>query len=118
MKIKLILCIFLLTGFSAFSQIIPRTNCDSCWNPDSLGNHRAVVEFNGSGKIAKVIIPWRRRDEHPELKRIIVEDAKTHEKVLNVKAFMLDRESGEIAFEPVSGKGFYYVYYANGSYHC
>lgn len=111
MKINLILCIFLLTGFSAFSQDIPRTNCNDCWNPDSLGNHRAVVQFNGTGKIAKAIIPWRRRDYHLDLKRIIVEDAKTHAKVLNVKAFVLDRESGEIAFEPVSGNGTYYVYY-------
>jgi hypothetical protein len=111
MKVKLILCIFLLTGFSAFSQDIPRTNCNDCWNPDSLGNHRAVVQFNGTGKIAKAIIPWRRRDYHPDLKRIIVEDAKTHAKVLNVKGFVLDRESGEIAFEPVSGNGTYYVYY-------
>lgn len=92
MKIKLILSIFLLTGFSAFSQDIPRANCNDCWNPDSLGNHRAVVEVSSIGKIAKVIIPWRRRDYHPDLKRIIVEDAKTHAKVLNVKAFVLDRQ--------------------------
>jgi hypothetical protein len=105
------LVVFLLTGFSAFSQNIPRTNCNDCWNPDSLGNHRAVVAFNGEGKIAKVIIRWRRRDDDPDEKRIIVEDAKTHQKVLNVKTYVLDRESGEIAFEPVSGKGMYYVYY-------
>src|SRR5690242_10399245 len=111
MKIKLVLFFFLLTGFSAFSQNIPRTNCNDCWNPDSLGNHRAVVQFSGTGKVAKVMIPWRRRDYHPELKRIIVEDAKTHQKVSNVKTFVLDRESGEIAFQPVSGSGIYYVYY-------
>ncbi len=106
-----ILFISLFAGFSAFSQNIPRTNCDSCWNPDSLGNHRVVVEFDGTGNVAKTDIEWRRRDFHPELKRIIVEDAETHQKVLNVKTFALDRESGEIAFEPVSGKGIYYVYY-------
>jgi hypothetical protein len=109
-KIKWIV-VFLLTGFSAFSQNISRTNCDSCWNPDSLGNHRAVIKFNGSGKIAKVIIPWRRRDDHPDEKRIIVEDARTHQKVLNVKTLVLNRESGEIFFEPVSGSGIYYAYY-------
>ena len=66
MKKNPILFIFLFLGFSAFSQEIPRTNCNDCWNPDSLGNHRAVVEFNGAGNIAKVIIPWRRRDEDPQ----------------------------------------------------
>ena len=94
-----------------FGQNIPRTSCNNCWNADSLGNHRAVVEVTGNGDIAKVDIPWRRRDYHPELKRIIVEDAGTHKKIMNVKTFVLDREHGEIAFEPLSGKGKYYIYY-------
>ena len=111
MKKKLLLCIPLFMGFSAFSQNIPRTNCDSCWNPDSLGNHRVVVAFDDTGNIAKANIEWRRRDFHPELKRIIVEDAKTHQKVLNVKTDNIDREAGEIYFEPLSGKGIYYIYY-------
>ncbi|MEP6927484.1 MAG: glycoside hydrolase domain-containing protein [Ginsengibacter sp.] len=84
---------------------------NNSWNPDSLGNHRAVVEFNGTGKIAKAIIPWRRRDEDPQNKRIIVEDAKTQQKILNVKSATLNREYGEIYFDPASGKGTYYVYY-------
>jgi hypothetical protein len=111
MKKELLLFILLFTGFSAFSQNISRSNCDNCWNPDSLGNHRVVVEFNDSGNIAKAFVEWRRRDFHPELKRIIVEDAKSHRKVLNVKAGSINRESGEIYFEPVSGKGIYYIYY-------
>ena len=111
MKNKSLLFILLLTGFTAFAQDIPRTNCNDCWNPDSLGNHRAVIEFVGNGKIAKAIIPWRRRDVDPQDKRIIVEDAKTQQKVLNVKSDTLNRESGEIYFEPVSGSGTYYVYY-------
>lgn len=111
MKKKLFLFISLFMGFSAFSQNIRRANCNSCWNPDSLGNHRVVVEFNDTGNIAKANIEWRRRDFHPELKRIIVEDAKTHQKVLNVKTGSINRESGEIYFEPLSGKGIYYIYY-------
>ncbi|MFZ1798515.1 MAG: glycoside hydrolase domain-containing protein, partial [Chitinophagaceae bacterium] len=75
-------CAFLLLFFSPpiFSQQIPYTNCDGCWNPDSLGNHRVVLEYNGTGKVAKATIEWRRRDENPEMKRIIVEDAATHQK--------------------------------------
>ncbi len=98
-------------GTTVFAQMISFTNCTDCWNPDSLGNHRVGLTFNGTGKIAKVIIPWRRRDTDPQDKRIIVEDAMTHKKILNVKSGMLNREMGEIYFEPVSGTGTYYIYY-------
>nr|WP_295671664.1 glycoside hydrolase domain-containing protein [uncultured Mucilaginibacter sp.] len=111
MKIKLLTFLFLLTGFAAYSQQVPYTNCPNCWLPDSLGNHRVVLEFNGTGKIAKAIIKWRRRDNDPQNKRIIVEDGTTHQKIINIKTGTLNREYGEIYFEPVSGKGIYYVYY-------
>ena len=58
-------------------QQIPYGNGNGSWNADSLGNHRAVIQFAGKGNVAKVVIGWRRRDFHPELKRIIVQDAKT-----------------------------------------
>lgn len=109
-KLSLVLGFLLLTFF-AFSQNIPRRNCNDCWNRDSLGNHRVVVEFNGTGNDAAVNIEWRRRDLHPDLKKIIVEDAKTHRQILNVKTGLITREKGEIYFEPVSGKGMYYLYY-------
>lgn len=81
------------------------------WNADSLGNHRAVVRFNGTGKVACVILPWRRSDKDPHLKRIIVADAQTNKAILNVKAGKLNNETGELWFEPVSGKGTYFIYY-------
>ena len=102
---------FLLSGGAVYSQSIPYTNCEKCWLPDTLGNHRVVLVFNGSGKIAKVIIPWRRRDTDPEDKRIIIQDATTSRKITNVKIGTINRETGELYFEPVSGKGIYYVYY-------
>lgn len=109
---KLLLLLFLLLPCKkVYSQKIPYTNCTNCWNPDSLGNHRVVVQVGGNEKIVKVIIPWRRRDADPQDKRIIIEDAKSKQKVLNVKSGNLNRESGEIYFEPISGRGTYYVYY-------
>ncbi|WP_143308424.1 glycoside hydrolase domain-containing protein [Chitinophaga vietnamensis] len=93
------------------AQQVKYTNGNSSWDADSLGNHRAVVAFNGAGKVARVIIPWRRRDEHPEQKRIIIQDAKTKQKITNVKTLVLDREKGDICFEPASGRGDYYIYY-------
>src|SRR6266702_1853441 len=56
---------------------IKHSDCPGCWNADSLGNHRAMVRFDGPGKIARVIIPWRRRDLHHETKRLILQDART-----------------------------------------
>lgn len=109
---KQILLLFslIITGFS-FAQSIAYSVCDNCWDADSLGNHRVVLNYNGQENIAKAVVPWRRRDMHPEQKRIIVQDAKTGNKILNVKTGTLNREYGEIFFEPVSGKGQYYIYY-------
>ncbi len=103
--------ILFFAGINVYAQNIPYTNCTKCWVPDSLGNHRVVLTFNGSGKVAKAIIPWRRRDSNPENKRIIIQDAKTLQKIINVKTDVINREKGEIYFEPTSGKGTYYVYY-------
>ncbi len=80
MKNELLALILLFTGINVFSQELPYTNCNNCWNPDSLGNHRVVISFSDNGKFAKAIIPWRRRDKDPQNKRIILEDAKTQKK--------------------------------------
>ncbi|MBE9668359.1 hypothetical protein IRJ18_18460 [Mucilaginibacter boryungensis] len=80
------------------------------WNPDSLGNHRAVVNVQAQGPAAKVVIDWRRRD-NPADKAIIVVDAKTNKRVLNVKTENISRENGTVYFEPTSGIGKYYIYY-------
>ena len=113
---KFILQVAIVCSLSAMSesltaQQIAYTDGKNSWNPDSLGNHRAVVQFTGKGKIARAVIGWRRRDFHPDTKRIIVQDAKTGNKILNVKTVEINRESGTILFEPVSGIGTYYVYY-------
>jgi hypothetical protein len=111
MKKVLFALILLLAAIKGYPQSIPYTNCPGCWMPDSLGNHRVVVDFNGACPVAKVIIPWRRRDSDPENKRIIIQDAKTLQKIINVKLGAITRESGEIYFEPTSGSGRYFVYY-------
>ncbi len=80
------------------------------WNPDSLGNHRAVVSVTKIGPVEKVVIAWRRRDD-PSDKAVFVVDAKTNKLVNNVKLDAISRESGTIYFEPVSGIGKYYIYY-------
>ena len=116
-KIGLLFTVF-FSGYATCSaqenlpaREITYTSCPGCWNADSLGNHRVVVRFNGPGTVARTIIPWRRRDTDPAGKRIIVQDAATGARILNVQTGPITRESGDIVFEPVSGKGIYYVYY-------
>lgn len=104
-----LLSCFIWNAISA--QEIKYSNCAGCWNPDSLGNHRAVLQYSGNGPVAKVVIPWRRRDADPQKKRIIVQDARTGKRIANVSTGTINRETGEIYFEPESGKGLYYVYY-------
>jgi hypothetical protein len=101
----------LITSGTLEAQVIKYTDANNGWNPDLLGNHRAVVQFTGTGTVAKTIIKWRRRDENPDQKHIIIQDAKTGKDILNSKTESINRESGTVYFEPVSGKGIYYVYY-------
>jgi len=100
---------FITINISLNAQI-KYSNGNDSWNPNQLGNHRAVVAFSGSGNVAKTTIEWRRRDTNPELKKIIVQDASGKE-IQNIKTENINRENGTIFFEPISGKGTYYVYY-------
>ncbi len=103
--------LFTVNIIHVYAQKIVYSSGNNAWNADSLGNHRAIVSYNGNGKIAKLVIEWRRRDEAPQDKRIIIQDGKTLKKIENVKTGTINNEKGEIYFEPVSGKGDYYVYY-------
>ena len=82
----------------------------SSWDADSLGNHRAVITVPSAGPVAKAVIEWRRKD-NPANKEIIVVDARSNKRVLNIKTESLSREAGTVYFEPVSGAGTYYIYY-------
>jgi len=85
------------------------------WDPESgLGNHRAVVrvEAVAPGKLGvRVKIPWRRRDAEPEKKSIIVIDAATGARIANVYPLAVNREFGDIVFEPKTVPGDYGVYF-------
>ena len=100
--------LFLLQG--AVAQEVTYVSGSNNWNADSLGNHRAVVHFTGSGSVAKVTIWWRRQDSAVN-KRILVQDAATGNKIVNTSTGKISNDAGEVYFEPVSGKGTYYIYY-------
>lgn len=75
---------------------------------NELGNHRAVVQVDHYHPAVRVNLPWRcPRD----VQGIIVVDAVTGQVVNNVIIIVLSKEQGNIAFEPVTGPGDYYVYY-------
>lgn len=94
----------------AQAQELPYTICENCWNADSLGNHRAVVQVPAAGKVASVKIGWRRRDANPEKKMILVTDSKGN-LIRNVGRGTVTREYGDVFFEPAAGPGDYYIYY-------
>jgi hypothetical protein len=95
---------------SVSAQSVKYVAGNNSWNPDSLGNHRAVVNVPTSGPVSKAVIEWRRRD-NPSDKEIIVVDAKSDKRILNVKVEGILREKGTVYFEPTSGAGKYYIYY-------
>jgi hypothetical protein len=105
--------LFLLLLLGVTAQELSYSVCTGCWNADSLGNQRVVVWYRGAGDggVARVVIPWRRQDEDAARKRIIVQDSATGVRVRNVVVRSVTREAGDILFEPVSGKGCYYLYY-------
>ncbi|MCG6954576.1 MAG: DUF6067 family protein, partial [Gemmatimonadetes bacterium] len=81
------------------------------WDPDTLGNHRAVVRVDQADDAVGVLLPWRRRDADPGRKDVVVADATTGARVRNVARLVVTDEEGRIAFQPTSGPGTYYVYW-------
>ena len=108
MKVFFTLFFGLFITVCTHAQVLKYTNGNNSWNADSLGNHRAVVKFNGGGDVAHVKIEWRRRDQHPELKEIMVV-GENGRSVQLVGYQNITRESGEIFFKAPVGK--YFVYY-------
>ncbi len=108
----LFLC--LLAGGRASAGDVPYGVGD--W-PDSLGNHRARVQVAAKADAVWVHIPWRRRDATPDKKEIIVIDAATNKRVENVLRVHVEREFGDLLFQPPTAPGEYYVYYHALSLH-
>ena len=101
----------LFIGSICSAQEVKYINGNNSWDADSLGNQRVVLSLIPNGaKVAKAIINWRRNDIHPENKQLFVVDAGNNQRILNVSAQNISRESGTVYFEPgLSNK--YYVYY-------
>ena len=78
---------------------------------NKYGNHRVLIKVGYETEAVWAHIPWRRRDQQPKDKAIIIVDAETNEEIQNVVALDVNRESGDLIFEPRTAPGEYYVYY-------
>ena len=81
-----------------------------CW-PRELGDVRAEVRVTGKADAVRVRVAWRRRDLDPQAKAVIVVDGKTGKTLTNVAEISIDREFGDLAFQPETAPGNYFLYY-------
>lgn len=111
---QLLFTLFCLFAYSSLqAQAVPTDELYGVgiWNADSLGNHRVIVSVDKPADAVLATIDWRRRDPNPEAKNLIVVDAATGERITNVCRFTIDREQGEVVFQPQTVPGEYYIYY-------
>ena len=111
---QLLFTLFCLFTYSSLqAQAVPTDELYGVgiWNADSLGNHRVIVSVDKPADAVLATIDWRRRDLNPEAKNLIVVDAATGERITNVCRFTIDREQGEVVFQPQTVPGEYYIYY-------
>ena len=76
--------------------------------PIELGNHRMVVQVNNYQPVVRVNLPWRCPRN---VQGVTVIDAVTGKIINNIIIIALNKDQGDIAFEPVTGPGDYYIYY-------
>lgn len=81
------------------------------WNAEKYGNHRAVIYVEKPADAVRVRIPWRRRDFHPEKKQVTLVDAATGIEINNILRININRELGDLIFQPQTVPGKYYAYY-------
>lgn len=103
--------LLLATPIQGQEKPLPSLYGTGVWNADSLGNHRVVVSVDQPSDAVLALIQWRRKDFNPENKDLIVIDAKTGKRITNVCRFQINREKGEVVFQPQTVPGDYYIYY-------
>jgi hypothetical protein len=75
----------------------------------SFGDIRAVVDVTSNSTSAIAQIFWRRRDNHPTVKAVLVADSTG--KKMKVIGAVVQSECGVVTFQTKNGPGRYYVYY-------
>jgi len=88
---------------------IPASMSTLRWDASKVGNHRYLVQVAKPADAVHVIIPWRRRDLHPEQVAVIV-TAPDGSVVSNVLRGAIEQASGELVFAAKQA-GIYAIYY-------
>jgi len=89
---------------------VPYGVADKPWKQE-LGNHRVRLRVAEQADAVWAHIPWRRRDGEPEKKATLVVDAANGKQVQNVVRLDINREFGDLVFQPPTAPGDYYVYF-------
>ena len=110
-KTAIMACLLLLCVLMFSAQEDRAHYGTGTWDAAAYGNHRAVIRVTQQADAVFVRIPWRRRDPDPEKIQIVMVDAATQDRVRNVVRLEVNREFGDLAFQPVSGPGEYQAYY-------
>lgn len=114
----LFVCFSIVAGFAQEKSVLnPSLYGTGTWDADSLGNHRVVVKVEKEANVIWAHIPWRRRDINPENKGIIIVDAETNQIIENVLPLTINREFGDILFQPKTAPGKYYIHYLKHKMH-
>jgi len=92
------------------AERVPYGVADKPWKQE-LGNHRVRLRAAEQADAVWAHIPWRRRDREPEKKATLVVDAATGKQVQNVVRLDINREFGDLVFQPPTAPGDYYVYF-------
>ncbi|WP_266158808.1 glycoside hydrolase domain-containing protein [Dyella silvatica] len=108
---RLTLCLLTMASLGSAGATFATTPLEQPlrWDAQAYGNHRYTVQVAQAADAVHVILPWRRRDAHPEQLALIVTgpDGKI---VANVLRGAIDRASGELVFQATSA-GVYAIYY-------
>lgn len=113
------LALIFLFSSSVSAQDVPYTT--GTWDAAEFGNHRARVRVVSEADAVRARIPWRRRDRDPGKKNIIMVDSRTGTRIANIVRVDINREFGDLVFQPQTVPGEYDVYYlpyesSGGSY--
>jgi len=80
------------------------------WDAQALGNHRVLVHVPAAAPAVRVRVEWRRWDQLPERRHLIVAEPAGGQRVRNVVRVLVTREAADLVFE-ARVPGEYAVYY-------
>ena len=76
-----------------------------------LGDVRVELRVSEKADAIWAHISWRRRDRMPQNKAVILVDAKTGKTIKNLARSAINREFGDLIFQPETVPGTYFLYY-------